>query len=317
MRKQLLFSIPVLILCTSTAMAQSFDSIPLAPPPEPADLQNEPPPSADLQFTLPPEPAAISADPPPPLFPDIAYPASVYRQPLPPGSSRVAPPIPSEAAPNPVGTGSIVSRLADEIRQTEELRKEIRTVLDTNDLPGLVDNLNQDRKLGDLLVTLASKARSGQSFSIGAGSRTPVVTKPSPKIVPAKEADSFSLGRNYLLLGMKHTDANKHDEAMKAYQKAIDAFQRAKDADADSVDAVLVDYMIAMCFRRMGKTSEAEIAYRRIDSPDARVLSQYAKWQVDNIRRQQDLEKHLQEMQTLRQQAENLKNSIESKRKKP
>jgi hypothetical protein len=113
---------------------------------------------------------------------------------------------------------------------------------------------------------------------------------PSPGPKPKVEPGVGSKGPDPIREAMNSFRDNDFEGAKRTLQ-LIDPTTLPKE------DRVFVRYLTACCFRRQGKTAEAEVIYREVaNSGDDEFLESCAKWQLSLIRSEQELQAQLEQL---------------------
>jgi hypothetical protein len=124
---------------------------------------------------------------------------------------------------------------------------------------------------------------------------TPTPPMPSPHGVPGtpkKVETSDGSKVNAIKEGMNLFRDGKFDAARLT-------FQLIEPSALDKEDRAFVRYMLACSYRRLGKTSEAEVIYREVaNSQDDEFLTSCAIWQLSLMRSEQELQLQLEQLRS-------------------
>lgn len=134
--------------------------------------------------------------------------------------------------------------------------------------------------------------------SVEASPPEPVVTRGSP--VLDKVVDPFALGKVLMKTG--------------DYATAEQAFRKVKVTDENRT---MVQYLMATAIRKQSQWKRATEAYRVVaDSDHDPVLRDLAKWQIENIRWQQQTEQQLDQMRKQRERGTAATNGVRPEQQK-
>jgi hypothetical protein len=85
------------------------------------------------------------------------------------------------------------------------------------------------------------------------------------------------------------------------FDASLRAFRLVDTSALTAEDRSFVQYMIASCLRRLGKTSDASDLYREVaDAHEDAFIAECAVWQLSNLRWRRDLETQLEDLRQRR-----------------
>ncbi len=131
----------------------------------------------------------------------------------------------------------------------------------------------------------ASSAHSAQPLPSGPPAKQ---ADASAKLLTTAPVDPLSLAQSLFLAG-------DHAAALQQY--------RQLQQDEQRTDArVTIQYMMACCLRKLGKTDEASMLYREVANSDGNdVLVENARWYLRAMKERRELEGQLDELRPRRQ----------------
>jgi hypothetical protein len=191
------------------------------------------------------------------------------------------------SSPRPTTTGPALDPpglpvLSPELaRRLAELRYERQSL--TRDRQDARDELPRD----DSTARERQELRQKIQVLVGQLASRPAAAPPAAPAVPLlqpndKPADPMGLARTLIHTG--------------DFETALRSFRLVDPDTLDREDRAFVQYMSAVCLRRMGKRSEAAALYREVaDAKDDSFLAECAIWQIASLRWLQEAEAQLED----------------------
>lgn len=240
------------------------------------------------------------------------------------------PPIPANGESMPLETvtatpdlsldvESELQQFRDEIRQFKAKYDEVAQDLKSTDSESERVSFQQRQELLDLMTRLARdgaarKVRSQLAKSAAkakeeaaaasslADQSNSVPEQPEPDESSLSEAEGLAIDATNPIVASEITDAFALGKVLfnrGEYGTAEKAFRKAKVTPENEMT---LKYLIATCLRRQSKWRPAMEAYKVVaESDQDPVLQKLAKWQLDNIRWQQDSESQLEQLRKQRE----------------